>query len=443
MRHRRSRPEPAPEPSGRPVGNELRRVVLGSLAILLVMAGGAYYSLPVYLQHLTADRGLPLDQVSAGTSVTFIVGAVVGLFVGRIVTGSDPRPTIVAGGVIGGVSVAAIGQVTEVWQAYCANAGMGIAFISCGAGPVTVAVLRHADPAARAATLALSSMGISMGGVVFSPIASYACNHFGFSVATPFLGLAVVVVVTLSVVLLMPPSPPPPRPEPVVAPAAAAYDVYPESAARDARLALPADIPYARAVRSRLMWLMVASNGLFFAAQIGSITHVVRLCSERGLGVSGVIVAVITGTAVAARFVASAALRRVPLWTWALVVFVCQGLALVVLALAQSTVAVLVGALLLGLAVGNAPVLTPLVVVETFGMLDYPRIFSLQQIVTSLGQGVGPVMISVIHDAAGGYRAGYLSVAGVNVLAIVLVVITGHYATQVSRPRPAASMGTA
>jgi hypothetical protein len=242
------------------------------------------------------------------------------------------------------------------------------------------------------------------------------------------------------VVFVMPPSPPPVRPGSVLP---VAYDAHPESATPEVDLRAPVDVPYAAAVRSRLMWLMVGSNALFFAAQIGSITHVVRLCTERGLHVSGLIVAVITGSAVAARFIGSAALARVPLWTWTLVVFVTQAMALLVLAVAESDAAVLLGALLLGLAVGNAPVLTPLLVVETFGMLDYPRIFSLQQIVTSLGQGIGPVMISVIHDLGDGYRSGYLSAAGVSSLAIALVVVTGRHATRADRPWQLPAPGSA
>ncbi len=95
----------------------------------MALAGAVFYGLPIFLSRLTTDRGLPLDSISAGTSVFFITGSVAGLFVGRWVANHDPRPLLVLSAVIGGASVIAIGQVTEVWQAYIAYGGLGIAFI--------------------------------------------------------------------------------------------------------------------------------------------------------------------------------------------------------------------------------------------------------------------------------------------------------------------------
>ena len=195
---------------------ELVRVVVAGFVALLSIGGWTNYSLPVYLQHLTADRGLPLSAVAAGTSIAFVSGSVATLVTGRIINRRDTQPMIIFAGALGGLSVAAIGQVTTVWQAYIAYIGMGVAFIACGAGPVTVSVLRHADPSARATQIAMTSMGMSMGGVVISPITALTINALGFSRATPLLGLVFFTVVALVAIFVMPParrrSPPGPRP---------------------------------------------------------------------------------------------------------------------------------------------------------------------------------------------------------------------------------------
>jgi MFS family permease len=409
-------------------GPELVRITVASFVCLLLISGLTNYCLPVYLQHLTADRGLPLDAISGGTSIVFVFGAVAGLAVARYVTTRDPRPAIVAAGLVGGLSVAGIGIARTVWQAYLAYAGMGVAFIACGVGPVMVAVLRHADQRKRASTLALATVGISMGGVVLSPAASYLIDRLGLPVATLALGALMAVVVTATVLLVMPASPAPPRD------GGPAADIYPaDLVPAPDPLDVIRDVPYARALRTPAMWLIIAATFFFFGAQIGSITHVVRLSTERGIPVAGVVVSVITASAVAARFLGGWALARVPLWRWLFLVFALQGTALVVLAVAHSTAAILAGALLLGVVVGNSPIITPLLVLETFGMLDYPRINAVQQIVVSVGQGAGPVLISFVHDRSSGYGPAYLTVAVVSATGLLLSGFAARAAGRVSR----------
>lgn len=465
--------------TGRRAATHLTRVTMASFLALLAIGGGTNYSLPIYLQHLTVDRGLPLDQVSGGTSVVFVVGSFAGLAVARYVTTRDPRPVIVAAGLVAGASIAAIGQVTTVWQAYVAYAGMGISFIALGVGPAMLAVLRHSHSADRARALALSTIGISLGGAVLSPLMVLCIDRIGFSWATALLGGTVTLATPGVVLLIMPPSPPPTRPPvppptrppapppspppvpppgpPAARPAVPAPSppgqplTRPPAPPPGQRLALPAggettpgraeavghldahDVPYHRAVRSAAMWLTVAATALFFSAQIGAIAHVVRLCAERDLAVGGVIVAVITASAVASRLFGGWFLARVALWRWVFVMVLLQTLALAMFATARSSAAIVAVALVLGVVVGNSPVIAPLMVVETFGMLDFPRIQAVQQIVVSLGQGLGPVLVSVAHDRLGGYQAGYLTMAAASAGGCVLTVLAGRAARRVPR----------
>lgn len=356
--------------------------------------------------------------------MVFVVGSFGGLAVARYLTTRDPRAVIVVAGVVGGASIAAIGQVTAIWQAYVAYAGMGISFIACGVGPAMLAVLRHAEPAGRARTLALSTIGISLGGVVIAPVAVLAIDRLGFSWATVLLG-ALVALTVPAAVLLMPPSPAPEAAPPgdEAAPAGLPVDY----------LDVVRDVPYRRALRSAAMWLTMAATSLFFSAQIGGIAHVVRLCTERGIPVAGVVVSVITASAVVSRLFGSWILDRVALWRWVLVVVLLQVLALAMFAAARSSGAIVAAALVLGVVVGSSPIIGPLMVVETFGMLDYPRIQAVQQIIASVGQGLGPVLISVTHDRLGGYQAGYLAVAALTAVGCVLAVLAGRAAGRVPR----------
>jgi predicted MFS family arabinose efflux permease len=359
----------------------------------------------------------------------FIVGSVAGLAVARYATTRDTRPVILVAGLVGGASIAAIGQATTVWQAYLAYAGMGISFIACGTGPTMLAVLRHADPGKRARTLAVATVGISLGGVVLSPVAVLTIDLWGFATATLVFGVFVAVLVSAVVLLIMPPSPPPPRDAGAPGPGGA----VPGGLEPLDPLDVVRDVPYRRALRSPALWLTTGATALFFCAQIGGIAHIVRLCSERDLGVAGAVVAIMTASAVVSRLIGSRILERVPLWRWVVVVLVLQAVSLAMFSLARSTPAVVAAALLLGVVVGNSPIIMPMMVVETFGMLDYPRIQALQQILVSIAQGVGPVLLSVVHDRLGGYPTAYLTAAAVSVSACLVAVLAGRAAGRVPR----------
>jgi len=103
--------------------------------------------------------------------------------------------------------------------------------------------------------------------------------------------------------------------------------------------------------------------------------------------------------------------------------FAGQSLALVVLALAAGRLALLTGAALFGLTVGNVLMLQPLLLVNAFGTREYGRIYSVSQLITALGVAAGPALVGLIEEASGGYAVAYLvaaisSCVGLGILAL-------------------------
>jgi predicted MFS family arabinose efflux permease len=68
--------------------------------------------------------------------------------------------------------------------------------------------------------------------------------------------------------------------------------------------------------------------------------------------------------------------------------------------------------------------LQPLLMAEVFGVLDYPRVFSLNQLVVSAGVAAGPLVLGVLHDASG-YELAYLAAAAVSLLGALLLWSAG------------------
>ena len=83
----------------------------------------------------------------------------------------------------------------------------------------------------------------------------------------------------------------------------------------------------------------------------------------------------------------------------------------------ESRIALVLSAVLFGCTIGNLLMLQPLVLADRFGVAEYPKIYSVSQlIVTGLGVAGGPYLLGWLHDVSS-YRTSYavaaaLSVAG-------------------------------
>jgi MFS family permease len=378
------------------------RAVVAALLSLVPIAGLTNYSLPFYLQVLTA-RGVPLALASLGTSVMFVVGALASLVVGRLLGRIDPRTALLAGGVLGAASVGTFGQVRGIGLSYLCYAGMGSAFLSLSTLPLTTAVIRLTAPQNRPAALAASTTGISLGGVVAAPLLVAVSARTGPAAATA-LAAAVILVLVSGAALLLPRSAPP---------------------AATMRQKPPTRPP--RYLRQPAFWLVGATFTTFLVGQIGALTHLLRLGTEHGLTIASLLIPTVTGTAVLVRFVTAAALRKVGLWRWTVAVLLCQACGLLILAPAVGPAAALVGATLVGVGVGSAPLLMPLTQVDAFGIDDFPRLNARVGLLAAVGQAVGPVILSLMRDLTGNYAPAYVTAALFTVTASVLASITGRF----------------
>jgi MFS family permease len=110
---------------------------------------------------------------------------------------------------------------------------------------------------------------------------------------------------------------------------------------------------------------------------------------------------------------------------------VFQAVSFAVLALWSGLAGLAAGTVLFGITIGNLTVLIPLVVVELFGLTDYPRIYAVSQFGASVGTAGGPAVLAWLHSGFGSYRWPLLILAGISIAASVAV----------ARLRPVAASG--
>jgi MFS family permease len=381
-----------------------------------VATGLGFYSLPLYLNILVANRGFALTTVSYAVSSFFLVSAVVNVPLGRMVRQVQPRWIMLGGSVVSGLSLLLLGRVDAVWQLYLVFTIFGCGFSASSYLPGTAVIVALFDQD-RARALALALTGGSVGGVVVAPVLTKILDSHGLTGTAPWLGLAFLVLAGLPVVVVI-------RGR-LAAPAASQDEATAETPGSPGTPASPG-VSYAEAVRSTAFVLVTVCFAILLADQVGTQVQIVSIGSAMGVRNAGIAVSIMASATIAGRLIGAFVLSRLPVVGFSAVMGVLQGGSFAALAVLPGMFGLAVGTVLFGITIGNLTVLIPLVVVELFGLTDYPRIYAVSQFGASIGTAGGPAALAALHSGFGSYRAPLL----------ILAVVSGLAAAALTRLRP-------
>ena len=391
-------------------------IVVGATSVVLLVAGGlGFYGLSVYLKELKDARGFSVGWISGATSLFFVVSGVVGLLVARFIAHHDVRISIAFGTVLAGVSLALLGQVNQLWQLYLVDTALAVGYACTFLVPATTVVTRWFHRR-RSVALSVASTGISVGGLIFTPVASALIDHVGLGPALFWLGLVWIAAVLPATALIWP--------DP------ASRGTWPDGdepvAAVAGEPALSTGVPYREAVRSRFFWALVLAYVLGMTAQVGALIHLFnRVSDDIDKTTAEAAVLCVALASVTFRLIGGVIATRVPLVRLTAFMFGVQVVSLLILAAGSTAGVLLLGAVVFGATIGNTLMLQPLLVAEAFGVRDYARLYSVNSLLSTVGVAAGPFLVGVLHDVTGGYTAAYVVAAGLSVGAMLVMVAAG------------------
>jgi predicted MFS family arabinose efflux permease len=257
----------------------------------------------------------------------------------------------------------------------------------------------------RSMALALASTGLSLGGVVLTPVSAWLLSTQGVATTMPMLGtLLVVVLVPLSLLIRQAPG----------------TQVAPSAQATLDNAALMKS-----AVNSRFYVLMAIAYVLIMAAQVGGIAHLYsRVTLIADFQTAAYAVQALSICSISGRFLGGWLVSRIPIRWFALGNLTLQALGLTCIAFATSGTFAVMAAGLFGLSVGNLLMTQPLWLAEVYPTQIYARVFARANAISVLGLAVGPYTMGMIFDATGGatYTYSYLGGLVVSLVALVIVV---------------------
>jgi fucose permease len=182
---------------------------------------------------------------------------------------------------------------------------------------------------------------------------------------------------------------------------------------------------YRDAVRTRFFRLVTAGFVLCMGCQVGGISHLYNRAELLGdFRTAARAVQVLTVASILGRFLGGWVLTRIPARPFMFTCLLGQALGLGLIALAQTPLQVIAGALVFGATVGNLLMLHPLFLAEAFPGSVYPRVFALSNAVSVLGVAAGPVLLGALFDGFG-YGAAYQVAVVGSFLAVAMVAAAG------------------
>ncbi|MEQ9316738.1 MAG: MFS transporter [Henriciella sp.] len=377
--------------------------VVGTVFVIhTVSCGLIFYNLSIFLKAFVAEGGFSVSATSNATALFFISSGIAGLGVGWLLDRYDPRWVVTFGAFLSAAVLASAGHVGELWQLY----GFYVLF---GIGNAAVAVIPGMTIVARWFTrqrskaIAYASTGLSLGGIVFTPLSATLVERYGLGEAAYWLALILVIgVVPIALIMLRH------SPEAI----GLSPDGDPPRLAADGSRMPPDGVSFEDALRSRFFILCTTAFVFSMMAQVGALAHQFRLVATRTGDdhIAALAVSVMAASSIAGRLVGGSLLTRVASKTYLFGIYVLQGLAFALFAFAEGTVALFVVSALFGTTVGNMQMMQPLIMAEAFGLKAYARILSVSQMITTCANAAGPALLGFLYVTAGGYQTAYLAI---------------------------------
>lgn len=389
-------------------------VVGGCFVLLFFGSALGFYGMSVYLNAFSNENpAWNISSLSIATTFFFLVGGVWNVVVARLIAQYDVRHIAYGGAILGSVSLLGLGYVEQKWQLFVVYGVFAIAWSSSGLTLATTVVTRWFHTK-RASAIAAASSGLSVGGIVLSPLIKSLIDSRTMNGAAPILAVMWLLGMSIPTFLLIRAEPGPlnwmpdgqPKPENHV-------------------MELPGT-PMSVAVRTRFFWIVTLGYVLVMGSQVGAIQQIVKLVEERTTKETAALAtSVLSGASVVFRLVGGRIIPKFPLAKFMVFIAVVQGSAIILIGQMHNTVALFVSIGLFGAMVGNVLMMQSLLIAQRFGVKDYARISARSGLVSLSGTAIGPILIGSIRDAAGNYDVPYLVAGIISLVGAALFTFSG------------------
>ena len=394
-------------------------VVAACFVLCFLYAGAGFYSFSIFIKPLENEFGWDRAAISLTMSIHFIIGGLMGPFIGKLTQTYGPQKVMTLAAVGSGACFLLVSLTRSLWYFYLIYALLALMLCGIGVVPISSLLANWFDKRRGTAT-GTALVGIAAGGFLLAPLLGSITTRFGWKASYIFLGLLVWIVALPVIKFVIKVNPA----EVGLAPDGhnrKISTIKAESRVSENDLA---GWPSRAALRSRTFRCLAASFFLAPMAQLGVLQHQVPLIIDAG--VSPATAATALGLTAGVGGLGKLSFGRLteimPFQYVAALCFGLQALAVFVLGNITSMAMLWLYVVIFGFGMGGVVVLLPLTVGHFFGLASFSVILGTLWMVNALGGALGTYASGLIYDYTGTYQyALYLFIAA------FLVAISGIF----------------
>jgi predicted MFS family arabinose efflux permease len=348
--------------------------VVAALSVTETVSWGVlYYAFAVFLVPMQRDLGSSAAQLTGAYSLALGVAAIAGIGVGRYLDRHSPRGLMTAGSIAGSALVVAWSQVDGLAAFYLLWAAIGVVLATVLYEPAFTVVAKQ-FPVAGERRRAMTAMTLvaALASFIFLPLSQALIDAHGWRDALLLLA-AVLAAITIPLHALV-----------LRAGVRHVETSEPSSPARDV-------------LRSTPFWLLSAAFVFASLSTIAMTVFTIPFLLEHGHSPSFAAFAVglIGVSQIPGRLLFAPLGRRTP------AVFALIALGILVVVTIDSTAAVLVGLVLLGMGNGMATLARATAIADRYGAAAYGTIAGVAGGMTTAARAAGPFAAAVYATAVG------------------------------------------
>ena len=372
---------------------------------------------------MIAELGWSRADFTFTRTVGQMVMALVGIYIGSRVDAYGGRPIMLFGSLLLGLSLALTSQVESLGAWLLLN-GVLVTIGCAMLGNLVVNVtLSKWFVERRGIVISIAAMGVSFGGVVLTPLATWMIDVVGWREAWFWLGIGATVF-TLPLALIMRRAP-------------EDHGLYPDGYSAEqieqgmgerARLELAASFTRAQAVRTFSFYALVIAFGFFSINIFVLLIHTVPFLSDSGLSRNEAAFAMLVASvpAMVSKPVWGYWIDRLPAKPLAAISAFVTGIALFLIVYATTSLGVIwvyVAYGVLGLGWGGMIPLQEVIWASFFGRKFLGSIRGAAMPFALTLSALAPWLVAIYRDSMGTYDGALLTVATLNVISGLLIFL--------------------
>ena len=353
--------------------------------------------------------------VSVAFSLRRLEGGLTGPLEGYLIHWMGPRPYMVTGWIIFGLGFIAIGLCQNIYQFYGAFLMVTLGQSVAGFLPIVTVLVNWFDKW-RGRAIAIYQLGGSIGALLV-PVFAWSILNLGWRETTIGVGFLVIVLgVPIALMMHAHPEdygylPDGAQPGEEIDNGNDAQDVYVNESILNA-------------LKSRNFWFLGFAHSAGITAWGALQVHQIPALVDIGipeLAAAGIVSYTLVISAfgrLAGGFLGDfLGTKKITA-----AAFIFQGIAVMILAFADTNAEVMIFATIFGIAFGTRGTLMTVLRAEVFGRQNFSRLAGLMDPVSSLSVLIAPIFAGIIFDTSGSYQFAFLVLAVVNALGALLLV---------------------